>query len=65
MIMADQDVDGAHIKGLLINFVHHFWPALIRQNYLMLQFITPLLKSFYKNEVRAFFTLPQYNRWIQ
>jgi DNA topoisomerase-2 len=30
MIMTDQDHDGSHIKGLLINFVHHFWPSLLQ-----------------------------------
>ena len=24
MIMTDQDVDGCHIKGLIINFIHTF-----------------------------------------
>ena len=24
MIMTDQDVDGSHIKGLIINFIHTF-----------------------------------------
>lgn len=65
MIMADQDVDGAHIKGLVINFIHAFWPKLIEQNYLMFQFITPLLKAFYKGEVKAFFSLPEYKKWIE
>ena len=27
MIMADQDHDGSHIKGLFINFIHSFWPS--------------------------------------
>lgn len=31
MIMADQDVDGAHIRGLLLNLFHHFWPRLLEQ----------------------------------
>jgi DNA topoisomerase-2 len=30
MIMADQDQDGSHIKGLLINFIHHYWPSLLQ-----------------------------------
>ena len=30
MIMADQDHDGSHIKGLIINLVHHFWPSLLK-----------------------------------
>lgn len=30
MIMCDQDHDGSHIKGLIINFFHHYWPNLLR-----------------------------------
>ena len=29
MIMTDQDHVGSHIKGLIINFIHHFWPSLL------------------------------------
>jgi DNA gyrase/topoisomerase IV subunit B len=30
MIMADQDVDGSHIKGLLLNMIHTYWPELLK-----------------------------------
>ena len=43
MIMADQDQDGSHIKGLVINFIHHNWPNLLRHNFVE-EFITPIVK---------------------
>jgi DNA topoisomerase-2 len=44
MIMADQDHDGSHIKGLIINFIHHFWPSLVKMNTFMKEFVTPIIK---------------------
>lgn len=38
-----QDQDGSHIKGLLINFIHHNWPSLLRHNFIE-EFITPIIK---------------------
>lgn len=38
-----QDQDGSHIKGLLINFIHHNWPALLKHSFLE-EFITPIIK---------------------
>ena len=47
MIMTDQDHDGSHIKGLLINFIHFFWPDLImRHKEFLKEFITPIIKVF-------------------
>ena len=43
MIMADQDQDGSHIKGLMINFIHHNWPNLLKHNFVE-EFITPIVK---------------------
>ena len=44
MIMTDQDHDGSHIKGLIMNFLHHFYPSLLRVEGFLLEFITPIVK---------------------
>ena len=44
MIMTDQDHDGSHIKGLIMNFLHHFYPSLLKVDSFLLEFITPIVK---------------------
>ena len=44
MIMTDQDHDGSHIKGLIMNFFHHFYPTLLQLPGFLLEFITPIVK---------------------
>jgi DNA topoisomerase II len=44
MIMTDQDHDGSHIKGLIINFIDCFFPSLLRIEGFLLEFITPIVK---------------------
>jgi len=63
MIMADQDHDGSHIKGLVINFIHNFWPSLLAVKGFLQQFITPIVKSTKAKQTKTFFTLPEYESW--
>eukprot|EP00898_Chlorokybus_atmophyticus_P003597 jgi/Chlat1/4238/Chrsp27S04322 len=63
MIMTDQDHDGSHIKGLLINFLHTFWPSLLRIPGFLLEFITPIVKATKGNQSIPFYTVPQYDAW--
>jgi DNA topoisomerase-2 len=63
MIMADQDQDGSHIKGLVINLIHTFWPTLLDVPGFLQQFITPIVKVSKGKKSQTFFTLPQYKDW--
>jgi DNA topoisomerase-2 len=65
MLMTDQDHDGSHIKGLVINFFHHFWPALLQQHSFLQQFITPLVKVTRDQQVFSFYSLQEFNQWMQ
>lgn len=63
MIMADQDLDGSHIKGLVINFIHFFWPGLLKTQGFLKEFITPIVKATKGNDSISFYTIPEYETW--
>lgn len=50
LILTDQDADGAHIKGLIINMIHFFWPSLIIKDNFIRTMKTPLLKAWKKTD---------------
>lgn len=45
MLMTDQDHDGSHIKGLIINFLHCYWPSLLQHHDFLREFVTPIVKD--------------------
>jgi DNA topoisomerase-2 len=63
MILADADNDGNHIKGLVLNMFHAFWPSLVKLNFVCTM-NTPVVKVFQGQKVvRAFFTVAEYRQW--
>ena len=63
MIMTDQDQDGSHIKGLIMNYLHHFYPSLLKIPGFLVEFITPIVKATKGKQAKVFYTMPEYETW--
>jgi DNA gyrase/topoisomerase IV subunit B len=68
MIMTDQDFDGSHIKGLILNLFDTFWPELLQRPGFMVGFITPIVKVWRGNSHKRlkeqwFYSMPKYQLW--
>jgi len=70
MIMTDQDLDGSHIRGLLINLFHELWHELIAIPGFITYMATPIVKAHRvrggaKGDVenRIFYSQYEYEQW--
>lgn len=61
-ISTDQDLDGFHIRGLLIAFFYKFWPELFSHNVICI-LDTPLAKVTIKKKIIDFYSLEQLDEW--
>jgi DNA topoisomerase-2 len=63
VFFSDQDVDGAHIKGLLINMIDTFWPELLKLDFIY-EFMTPIMKVYDdKKFVKYFYRLGDWEKY--
>jgi DNA topoisomerase-2 len=63
MIMTDQDLDGSHIRGLLINLFHELWHELIAIPGFITYMATPIVKANKGKENRIFYSQYEYEQW--
>ena len=63
MIMTDQDYDGSHIRGLLINLFHELWHELIKIPGFLTFMATPIVKATKGKEVKSFYNIVEYEAW--
>ncbi len=62
LVLTDQDVDGYHIKGLVFNLIHNFWPSLLKLGFVV-SMSTPIVKARNKNKEKLFYSIPDYEKW--
>lgn len=63
IIMTDQDTDGFHIKGLLLNFIHYFWPELLKIPGFVTSFQTQVVRATKNSSIKEFYNLVDFENW--
>lgn len=63
VIFSDADTDGYHIKGLIINLFHMFWPELLELDFLY-EFVTPILRISQGTKKKFFYKISDYEKWL-
>lgn len=70
IILTDSDVDGSHIKGLIMNLFHYFWPSLLKIKGFIQSMVTPIVKAYKISDKKMlkpkiFYTLTDYENWAK
>ena len=63
--MIVHNCDGSHIKGLIINFIHTFWPSLMDIDSFITSIITPIVKISKGVVTKAFYNQHDYLKWVE
>lgn len=69
LILTDQDLDGYHIKGLVMNFIKYFWPSLIKICTFVTSMRTPIIQVWKTTDTKKNFPIPfysqqEYDEWV-
>ena len=63
VVMTDQDTDGFHIKGLLLNFIHYFWPELLKSHGFVTSFQTQVVRATKNKMIKEFYNIVDFENW--
>ncbi len=62
-ILTDQDADGSHIKALIVNMFHMWWPELLDIKGFLISMKTPIVKVTKSGTELPFYTLKDFKSW--
>lgn len=62
ILLTDADLDGSHIRGLLLNLFDTFWPDLLRMGYVK-TISTPIVRATSGTTVKLFYNDFDYRQW--
>ena len=65
MMMCDQDTDGSHIKGLIMNVFQTLWPSLYKMEGFLISMLTPIMKATNGENVMSFYNMNDAQVWIE
>ena len=65
LVLADQDVDGYHIRGLLFNLFHSLWPSLFNTPGFLTSMLTPVVRVFARGGAKSFYNVPDFERYMR
>lgn len=66
LILTDQDVDGFHIKGLVMSCFHFLWPSLVmHEKEFLRSFLTPIVTVTKGKQKLEFYNVPSYEDWCK
>lgn len=57
------NTDGYHIRGLVMNLFHTWWPELLQHKGFMCSLATPIVKATKGKDTRVFYNLSEFEDW--
>ena len=63
LLLTDQDLDGAHIQGLVINMFQTKWPSLVEKKGFISYMNTPILRATKGKTSLSFYSEVEYDEW--